>query len=68
MKATETMMDFFHAAEQMLTEEIVFNKNTWREMVNYLRTTHLFRLDRDENAVLKDKKSNKNRNLLTMRD
>lgn len=36
MKTTEKMMDLFFEAEQMLTEDIPFDKNKWQDMIKYL--------------------------------
>ena len=36
MKTTEKMMDLFYEAEQMLTEDIPFDKHKWKAMIKYL--------------------------------
>ncbi len=39
---TKEMMDFFAIAESMITEQTPYSKKNWTNVIEYLKTTHLF--------------------------
>lgn len=45
MKATDNIVDILNRAEHILTEEVPFNRDQWQEMMQYLKTIHLFTID-----------------------